>query len=492
MDVCDVMANSINMMGLENGDQRQLLSSACEDSMLHDFGDMASDHISRNVNHLEEKETGVFFAVQANGETATITIAGSEVEAVSKGSGEKNPNQEDNSISTKVQVTAKRASSLNGKSTTSKAAAAASLRKQLDGNDKVTTSISNGLTSQSKQPLSSATNCRLSNDSQAVEDYARADVGKSQMSGKIRAATSINDVSLPEVSRDQKKNPKSLKSNASDNSEEHPESTLDSKPRRPSTTPSYSFSFKCNERAEKRKEFYSKLEEKVHAREMEKSNFQAKTKETQEAEMKLLRKSLTFKATPMPSFYQEPAPPKVELKKLPPTRAKSPKFGRQKSSSQQEKVTNTGRNQSRVSQSVDLSLHHRTSQNGVAKDPIVRVKKHQRKSLPRLPSQKSTSPNPVETCTPDQEPRNEKSDLEGTQPTLNAVLVTEATERNAEEKSDLEGTQPILNEVLVSEPTETDAEEGPIEQESGDQHHESTDKEETSTEEECPIVPIEL
>lgn len=103
---------------------------------------------------------------------------------------------------------------------------------------------------------------------------------------------------------------------------------------RPSSGTSASVSnFKCNERAElNKKEFSSEFEEKFHAKEGRKQ-LQAKTKGQQEGQLENVRKSLSFKATPMPSFYREAAPPKPELKKIPPTRPKSPKLGRRNSSS---------------------------------------------------------------------------------------------------------------------------------------------------------------
>lgn len=146
-----------------------------------------------------------------------------------------------------------------------------------------------------------------------------------------------------------------------------------------------SFSFRCDERAEKRKAFYSKLEEKIHAKELEKNQLQAKSKEEQEAEIKRLRKSLTFKATPMPEFYQETTPPKVEIKKIPPTRAKSPKLGRRNSS----KEARFSVDQNKSTGALQELTEDENLEKGYVKD-IASSKKDLRRSLSKTPYAQKT------------------------------------------------------------------------------------------------------
>ncbi|KAG0563348.1 hypothetical protein KC19_8G023400 [Ceratodon purpureus] len=118
-----------------------------------------------------------------------------------------------------------------------------------------------------------------------------------------------------------KKAPREAHAKISDDG--HP--TLKVRTSPPLTQPS-GFNFKTDERSEKRRDFYSKLEERMKAKEEERKKLEAKAQEEKEAQLKELRKSLGYKANPVPKFYQEPPPPPVEIKRSPPTRARSPNF----------------------------------------------------------------------------------------------------------------------------------------------------------------------
>ncbi|KAF2303842.1 hypothetical protein GH714_023797 [Hevea brasiliensis] len=168
-------------------------------------------------------------------------------------------------------------------------------------------------------------NGSLSSNSQSKQPLTSKSFNEKQHSGKSDVASSEGLMERTKV-KALKEGP-NIKAEGSQNSflPCRSPTSEEAKPRRVGTLPNYGFSFKCDERAARRKEFYSKLEEKIHAKEVEKNTLQAKSKETQEAEIKLFRKSLNFKATPMPSFYQEPPPPKNNSAKGPsPVHSKKP------------------------------------------------------------------------------------------------------------------------------------------------------------------------
>ncbi|AQK58366.1 Protein WVD2-like 4 [Zea mays] len=175
------------------------------------------------------------------------------------------------------------------------------------------------------------------------------------------------------------------------------------------------FSFRLEERAEKRKE------------------------ESQEAEIKLLRKSLTFKATPMPSFYKE-QPPKVELKKIPPTRARSPRLGRHKAAS-------SATAPAPADGSVSCGSPRSTANSGKVNEIMENIK-------PRVPARKSiqrpVTKTPLQvSATTKAEPRPiaTKPKIANSKPKVSRAKVAQAQGNSAE----VPPSEPSASEELVVE-----------------------------------------
>nr|AFK42718.1 unknown [Lotus japonicus] len=105
----------------------------------------------------------------------------------------------------------------------------------------------------------------------------------------------------------------------------------------------------------------------------------------------------------MPSFYQEPPPPRVELKKIPTTRAKSPKLGRNKSSTE----GNTNSSARQVRASLDEKVFQNNPTKGI--NPVQQKKPLRRSLPPRLTAERISSSKPATVRTSSKAVNGEKT-----------------------------------------------------------------------------------
>ncbi|KAJ6430346.1 hypothetical protein OIU84_021700 [Salix udensis] len=122
------------------------------------------------------------------------------------------------------------------------------------------------------------------------------------------------------------------------------------------------FSFRSDERAAKRKEFFEKLGEKNNAKEdTEKKHLQARPKEKGEYDLKKLRQSAVFRGKPRDDLHGGLRSPENSMKKISLARPRSPKLGR----------TST----SNVAREASLQLH-RPSVNAERSKPVIQRSNH--------------------------------------------------------------------------------------------------------------------